>query len=394
MDASSAPVKFSLIFASSAGGAYLTQPIPTPTQSGPNVGRASLQAGFPPITFVDPAAGGTWPDGRDVNGILYMVSAVGQWTQAGGLWVYDSAFSGSIGGYPQGAVLGAGTPLGVFWQSQVDGNTSNPDAGGANWERFSWARSYAGNPNGHVAGVQGSANGAPDLAYDLTDGIWWYCTTSGNAASAIWSRLSPLYKPTYVYETAPGAWSWLVPSGVTVATFAVNGASGGGGGVAGPGAGSGGGGGARGIVTLSVVPGTTVSGSIGAAGTAGTSSSNAGPGGDTTVVYNAITYRAGGGLGGLSASGGVAQNSVSGGSPSGPWDLSQIGQPSFGGVAAVFLYAGRGGLSPDGGFGGQAGTAAGNPGGSPGGGGGGSADQGSANVNGGIGAPGRVIISY
>lgn len=45
---------------------------------------------------------------------------------------------------------------------------------------------YAGNPNGNVAGDAAGTAGPLEL-YDTTDGIWWDCTTTGSAGSAVWT---------------------------------------------------------------------------------------------------------------------------------------------------------------------------------------------------------------
>jgi hypothetical protein len=95
-------------------------------------GAASFPDGFPPLTMTDPSAGGLFPDGRDFNGAFYALSAVQRWQEAGGLPMYDSAFSTAVGGYPLSAVLQAADGTG-FWVSQTNSNTNNPDTGGANW---------------------------------------------------------------------------------------------------------------------------------------------------------------------------------------------------------------------------------------------------------------------
>src|SRR5665213_2435182 len=128
----SIPVKFSAPWASSAGGGYITEPIP-PTTTAP--GRASLTLGFPPTTFEPEASGGNPPWGADMNGILNQVTAWLQWAQAGGLIGYDSAFSASISGYPNRAMLASAT-AGHFWQSTVDNDAADPDTGGSNWTVF------------------------------------------------------------------------------------------------------------------------------------------------------------------------------------------------------------------------------------------------------------------
>jgi len=46
---------------------------------------------------------------------------------------------------------------------------------------------YAGNPNTHQAGNTGTAGGAPpDFCWDVTNNVWYVCTTTGNAAGAVW----------------------------------------------------------------------------------------------------------------------------------------------------------------------------------------------------------------
>lgn len=109
--------------------------IPTASQIGINAGAASLTDGFPPLTFTPLSAGGVPPSGADFNGILNLLSANTRWDNAGGFYVYDSAFSTSIGGYPKNALLAKLAGDG-FWLSTADNNTADPDTGGANWIAF------------------------------------------------------------------------------------------------------------------------------------------------------------------------------------------------------------------------------------------------------------------
>ncbi len=55
---------------------------------------------------------------------------------------------------------------------------------------FFQGQTYAGNPNGHVAGNAGTAGGAqgivPDILWDSTNNVIWACTTSGPATTAVW----------------------------------------------------------------------------------------------------------------------------------------------------------------------------------------------------------------
>ncbi len=58
---------------------------------------------------------------------------------------------------------------------------------------------YTGNPNTHVAGNAGTVSGGPppDLCWDGTNNILYACTTTGNAASAVWSSLVPTSASAY-----------------------------------------------------------------------------------------------------------------------------------------------------------------------------------------------------
>lgn len=126
------PTKIPVPFGYAAGAGEITTPIPTASQIGVVNGRASLHDGFPPDTFLPLTMGGVPPFGADFNGILNEITSITQWQQAGGFFPYDSAFSSAISGYPIGAVIQAANYQG-FWVSTTDGNTTNPDTGGAGW---------------------------------------------------------------------------------------------------------------------------------------------------------------------------------------------------------------------------------------------------------------------
>ncbi|WP_146196884.1 gp53-like domain-containing protein [Achromobacter pulmonis] len=128
MQASNAPTKSAVPFANSG----TKNTIPVPSQIGVTPGLASFTDGFPPLTMTPLAAGGVPPYGADFNGILNFLSAAVRWSQAGGGYGYDAAFSTAVGGYPKGAVLSAASGNGK-WLNLVDNNTTNPDSGGANW---------------------------------------------------------------------------------------------------------------------------------------------------------------------------------------------------------------------------------------------------------------------
>lgn len=133
MQDSDAPPKIPKPFAVSAAAPYDTYPIATVSQIGISPGRASFETGFVPLNFTAKSAGGVPPFGADWNGLLRQTTAGLQWVQAGGPATFDVAFSTAIGGYPQGALVVSAITFGLYWLSTVDNNTSNPDAGGANW---------------------------------------------------------------------------------------------------------------------------------------------------------------------------------------------------------------------------------------------------------------------
>lgn len=180
------PQKFPIVFAASAGVGFINT-IPSIPQSG---SLASLPTGFPPLSFQPVATGGSPLWGADMNGILNQISAWSQWQNMGGPVSYDGSFSTAIGGYAKNSWLLTATGNG-WWISLVDNNTSDPDTGGANWQFLAFGQTYAGNPNGNVAGVAGSAYGLTQaLLWDTSNKILWLCTTTGTASTAIWTQLT------------------------------------------------------------------------------------------------------------------------------------------------------------------------------------------------------------
>lgn len=137
MQSTAIPTRIQLPFAASAGGT-LSRVVPVPSQIGVQDGAASFTTGFPPLNFQPVASGGVPPFGADFNGLMNVVTAWSRWQAAGAPIPWNSAFSAAIGGYPLGAVVASATTFGILWISTVEDNTSNPDAGGANWSPFSF----------------------------------------------------------------------------------------------------------------------------------------------------------------------------------------------------------------------------------------------------------------
>lgn len=128
MQLTNTPGKLVLPFANA--GAKNT--IPTASQIGITAGAASLTDGFPPLTRTPIAAGGVPPSGLDMNGILYELSAILRWANAGGGYAYDAAFAtdSNVGGYPKGARIMRSDGLG-YWFNTVENNTTDPEGAGA-----------------------------------------------------------------------------------------------------------------------------------------------------------------------------------------------------------------------------------------------------------------------
>ena len=138
----------------SSGPGSIKNAIPSDPQSG---GLASLSDGFPDITMQPTSSGGVPPYGQDFNGILYWITSFQTWVNAGGQFFYNSTFSSTIGGYPEGAVLMSDDGLSA-WVSLVPDNTENPNT--TDYTSFSqwapWAGAIA--TNGNYAHDSGSAN--------------------------------------------------------------------------------------------------------------------------------------------------------------------------------------------------------------------------------------------
>jgi hypothetical protein len=119
-------------FGSSAGGSFITNPIPVASQIGITDGAASFTDGFPPLTMTQLDAGGVPPFGQDMNGILYMITGNIAFISAGQESVWSSTQASAIGGYALGAILARADGSG-FWLCTTNNNSTNPDAGGAGW---------------------------------------------------------------------------------------------------------------------------------------------------------------------------------------------------------------------------------------------------------------------
>lgn len=118
-------------FGSSSVAGDITVPIPVPSQIATTPGRASFTDGFPPQCFA--TSGGTPPDGRDLQGILFMLSAYCAFIQAAQCIKYDAATSTAMTGYAVGAVVQSSANPDLFWVNKTAGNTNDPDVTNTGW---------------------------------------------------------------------------------------------------------------------------------------------------------------------------------------------------------------------------------------------------------------------
>jgi hypothetical protein len=107
---------------------------PIPANANNTTGAAGFDNGFPDITMTPEEAGGLPPAGQDFNGIFYEITKILQYMQAGGQPTFSAALATAIGGYPKGAMV-LGSDGVAIYTNRVDGNSSNPNAGGSGWAR-------------------------------------------------------------------------------------------------------------------------------------------------------------------------------------------------------------------------------------------------------------------
>ena len=102
--------------------------IPAERNGGLAQEAATYAEGFPRITMTPISVGGKPPSGKDMNGVLYEISAHTVWQNQGGRYRFNQTFCDAIGGYPKGSVLISDT-LDTEYISLVDANTHNPNSG-------------------------------------------------------------------------------------------------------------------------------------------------------------------------------------------------------------------------------------------------------------------------
>ncbi len=103
-----------------------------PANANPATGNAGYDQGFPAVNMTPKVAGGIPPFGQDFNGVLFEITTILRYMQAGGMPTFSSSLSTAIGGYPKGAVIIAADGV-TQYQNQVDGNTNDPNANTTGW---------------------------------------------------------------------------------------------------------------------------------------------------------------------------------------------------------------------------------------------------------------------
>ncbi len=150
--------------------------IPVASQIGITPGAASYTDGFPPLTMTPISAGGIPPAGKDMNGILFDVSAHIAWIQAGMFYVWHAEVA-AAGGYRVGAVLrSAADPAQWFYNTLAD-NVNDPDSVITGWAPYS---PFASGGTGLVTSTLGSGT-TNDLV--LADGTGFVDITANVAGS-------------------------------------------------------------------------------------------------------------------------------------------------------------------------------------------------------------------
>jgi len=422
------PAKFSIPWANSAGGGYV-RTIPTASQIGITPGAASLTDGFPPLNFDSVLAGGVPPFGQDMNGILREITRLVRWYTAGGPISRDGTFSTAIGGYPLGAVLLATTKQ-RLWLSTADNNTTDPDAGGANWAvmAHSWTSlvwTAGGSANAQTLTLAPAASSLAELtgvpitmkavasntgAVTLAvNGLAATAVVAPNLLALVSGSLliNSYYQVVYngtsfvLMGTSPSGFvnqqsftssgTWVCPAGIYRVKARAWGGGGGGGGGNSTGAGGGASGGGYAEGTTPVTPGVSYTVTVGSGGAGGAGGAT-GSDGTLSSFNSAIT--GGPGIAGLGGPSGLAPGQLSVGAGGGG-TVNLSGQPGYGanGPFDGAMFGGTGGGTFGSGLAPSAisGTGAGgNPGTFPGGGGSGAA----YNFGGGNGAGGLVIVEW
>lgn len=127
---------------------------------------ATIKDGFPLVTMTPKEAGGIAPNGQDMNGIAYAISANMVHRQKGLRIQFDPSYAAKIGGYDQGCIL-ASSDYTRDYISLIPNNLTDPNGSGTagRWAIYSGAGSIAS----ATASIAGIVKIADSLNSDATD---------------------------------------------------------------------------------------------------------------------------------------------------------------------------------------------------------------------------------
>jgi hypothetical protein len=159
--------------------AVITVKYGTPATSGSEV-PPTVDSGNVAIAYIDLEAGQTTITGGQILDPNSVPGGSPTVVLAG---LLNSHHNGNIGQAPK-IHLASGALQEVQGELPVANMVASNNVGAV-----STFREYAGNPNGNVAG-NANTNGAADMVYDVTNLLLYVCTTTGNAASAVWTSVA------------------------------------------------------------------------------------------------------------------------------------------------------------------------------------------------------------
>lgn len=204
------PPRITEAFGVNADVGTITLPIPLTTPTG---GAASFDKGFTSVNMTPEVAGGIPPFGQDFNGILYMLSSMAAYQQAGQPFLFDAAIAAAIGGYKAGTILGMSDGSGT-WINGVDGNTTDPDNDGT---ASGWG------PNGNGTNVSPVITGLTGGSLVLLPSQWrrQFIILEGALTSNLTIQFPPIGRPTYFINLTTGAFTVSVGSNIQSAPYVV-----------------------------------------------------------------------------------------------------------------------------------------------------------------------------
>lgn len=191
-------------FGAQAAPETIQLPIPIPDQTLIEPGAAAFSTGFGPLNMTDLAAGGIPPRGRDMNGILNMITAYCAMLQAGQRVPFNADAVVFFEGYAIGAQIASTATPGRVWENLLDGNANDPDSDDTGWRSL--------DPLTASVAMTGAQNnvalpGASDYALDI-DTTAGDCDISGFVAQRNGQKL-------YVSNTGANLLQLLASSGLS-----------------------------------------------------------------------------------------------------------------------------------------------------------------------------------